>query len=74
MSARFTRAFGPVELAYSCRVGEKRLAYRVEYRIKRLAREKKEFIVSRNLSIGKLIEFLKIPKQSPDNNHGTAAG
>jgi putative endonuclease len=74
LSARFTRAFGPVKLAYSCRVGEKRLAYRVEYRIKRLAREKKEFIVSRNLSIGKLIEFLKIPKQSPDNNHGTAAG
>jgi predicted GIY-YIG superfamily endonuclease len=55
-------------------VGEKSLAYRVEYRIKRLAREKKEFIVSRNLSIGKLIEFLKIPKQSPDDNHGTAAG
>ncbi len=74
LSARFTRAFGPVELAYSCRVGEKSLAYRVEYRIKRLAREKKEFIVSGHLSIGKLIEFLKILKRNPDDEHGTTTG
>jgi putative endonuclease len=74
LSARFTRAFGPVELAYSCRVGEKSLAYRVEHRIKRLAREKKDLIVSRNLSIGKLIAFLKLLKQSPDGGHETAAG
>ena len=62
LAARFTRAFAPVELVYSCRAGSKSLAYRLEYRIKRLAREKKEFIVSSSLSRQQLIEFLKIDK------------
>ncbi|MBC2743295.1 MAG: GIY-YIG nuclease family protein [Desulfosarcina sp.] len=30
LSARFTRAFSPVELVYSCCVGAKSLAYRIE--------------------------------------------
>lgn len=63
LAARFTRAFAPVELVYSCRTGSKSLAYRLEYRIKRLAREKKEFIVSSSLSRQQLIEFLNIEPQ-----------
>lgn len=60
LSARFTRAFAPVERVYSCRVGDKSLAYRVEYRIKRLPRSKKDLIVANDLSINALIDFLDI--------------
>lgn len=58
--ARFTRAFAPVELVYNCRVGEKRLAYRTEYRIKKLARDRKDRMVSENFSKSDLLEFLDI--------------
>lgn len=58
--ARYTSAFAPVELVYSCRVGAKSLAYRIEYRIKRLPREKKILLVSENFSMKKLVELLKI--------------
>ena len=58
--ARFTRAFSPVELVYSCRVGAKRLAYRVEYGIKKLPREKKIMVVSENVSLAKLLAYLRI--------------
>lgn len=60
LSARFTRAFSPVELVYSCCAGSKSLAYRIEYRIKRLPKNKKALLVSRSLPKRKLIEFLKI--------------
>ena len=42
LSARYTRAFAPVTLVYSCRIGARRLAHRVEYRIKRLPHQKKK--------------------------------
>lgn len=57
-AARFTRAFAPVELAYHCPIGTKRMACRIEYRIKQLPREKKEWIVSRNVSMERLIKWL----------------
>lgn len=58
--ARFTRAFAPVELVYDCCVGAKRLAYRTEYRIKKLARDRKERVVSENFSKSDLMVFLDI--------------
>ena len=59
-SARFTRAFAPVELVYSCCMGAKSPAYRVEYRIKRLPRSKKALVVAENFSKPKLLDFLDI--------------
>ncbi len=59
-AARFTRAFAPVELVYSCCTGSKSLAYRVEYRIKRLSREKKDALVSGQLTRASLLNFLSI--------------
>ena len=56
--ARYTRAFVPVELAYHCRAGSKRLAYRSEYRIKKLPRTRKLEIVAQNFSLSQLLEFL----------------
>jgi putative endonuclease len=60
LSAHFTRAFAPVRLAYNCRVGAKSLAYRIEYRIKRLPRSKKDLIVANDFSINALIDFLEM--------------
>jgi putative endonuclease len=59
-SARFTRAFAPVQLVYHCRLGSKRLAYRVEYRLKRLSREKKAVVVAKNFSKTELLTFLNV--------------
>ena len=60
LSARFTRAFPPVELAYRCCVGDKRSAYQVEYRIKRLKRREKAIVIAKNFSKAQLLEYLDI--------------
>ena len=57
-AARFTRAFVPVALAYHCRVGSKRLAYQIEYRIKKLPRVRKIELVANNFSLTQLLDFL----------------
>lgn len=56
--ARFTRAFGPVALIYQCRAGSKRLAYRIEYRIKQLPRGRKIEVVENNFSLAQLLDYL----------------
>ena len=58
LAARYTRAFGPVRLVYSCCVGSKRLSYQIEYRIKKLSHEKKQSLVARKPSRAALLEFL----------------
>ena len=57
-SARFTRAFAPVTLVYSCLIGPKRLAHRVEYRLKRLCRENKTAVAKENFSKTELLNLL----------------
>ena len=59
-SARFTRAFAPVELVYTCRIGSKSRAYRVEYRIKRLSRGKKAALVAEQPTRRSLLGYLSI--------------
>ena len=59
-SARYTRAFAPVELVYSSRLGGKRMAYQVEYRIKRLSRREKAMVVANNFSKKALLSYLGI--------------
>jgi len=60
LAARFTRAFPPVELVYRCCVGDKKTAYQVEYRIKRLNRRQKAIVIAENFSKTKLLEHLDI--------------
>ena len=57
-AARYTRAFAPVKLVYFCRVGPKRLAYQIEYHLRKLPREKKETVVLENFSKKNLLRFL----------------
>jgi putative endonuclease len=44
--ARSLRSKGPLELVYSARIGSRALALKVEIRIKKLPKRKKEAIVS----------------------------
>jgi putative endonuclease len=44
--AKYTRARGPVSLAFARRCRDKRLALRIEYQIKQLPRAKKDALVA----------------------------
>jgi putative endonuclease len=57
-SAKYTKSFSSIDLAYEVLVGDRSLAAKVEYLIKKLPRQKKEFIVSSNLSRDQLMAFL----------------
>ncbi len=60
LSARYTRAFAPVKLAYRCCIGSKSLAYQAEYRIKQLPRVKKETLVAGQLTRAALLDYLSV--------------
>ncbi len=60
LAARYTRAFAPVRLVYSCRVGSKRLSHQIEYRIKQLSKEKKKKLVAGQPSRSVLLDFLSM--------------
>ncbi len=59
-AARYTRQFGPIQLVYDTMIGEMSLALKVEKRIKKLSKRKKELIVLQGLQSQALIEFLKL--------------
>ena len=59
-AAKYTRMFFAIDLAYHVRIGNRSLATRVERRIKKLPKGKKEQIVSDCFSREELIEFLKL--------------
>ncbi|MGA9750614.1 MAG: GIY-YIG nuclease family protein [Acidobacteriota bacterium] len=44
--SRYLRSRGPLELVYEAEIGGRSLAHRVEHRIKKLPKRKKEAIVS----------------------------
>ena len=48
-----------MELAYEIPIGHRSLAAKIEYRIKKLPKQKKEFIISRRFSGDEPIEFIK---------------
>ena len=58
-AAKYTRAFSSIELVYEIPIGNRSLAAKIEYRIKNLTKQKKEFIISRRLSRDELIRFIE---------------
>src|SRR4030042_2898994 len=58
-AAKYTKSFSSIELAYEIPIGNRSLAAKVEYRIKRLPKQKKELIISRRLSRDELIQFIE---------------
>lgn len=61
-AAKYTRSFSLIELVYEVLIGSRSLATKIEYRIKRLPRQKKEFIVSRCLGRDELMEFINVDR------------
>ena len=59
-AAKYTRSFSFIELVYEVLIGSRSLATKIEYRIKRLPRQKKEFIVSRSFKRDELLEFINV--------------
>ena len=59
-AAKYTRSFASTEPVYEIAIGKRSLAAKIEYRIKHLSRQKKEFIISRRLSRDELITFIEL--------------
>jgi len=59
-AAKYTKPFLSIELVYETVIGNRSLASRIEYRIKKLPKQKKELIVSGRFDRDELIEFLEL--------------
>jgi putative endonuclease len=59
-AAKGTRPFVSIALVYAVRLGSRSLASKIKYRIKRLPRDKKEMIVSKQFSRDELITFVHL--------------
>lgn len=59
--ARFTRACKALELVYHCDIGDHGPALKVEAKIKRLKKARKETIVAAGLNKTELYDFLSLP-------------
>ena len=58
-AAKYTKSSSSMELAYEIPIGNRSLAAKIEYRIKKLPKQKKEFIISRRFSRDELIKFIE---------------
>lgn len=58
--AKFTRSCKALDLVYHCTIGEKGPALRVEAKIKRLKKDRKEIIVQTGLDKTELYAFLSL--------------
>ena len=61
--AKSLRGRGPFELAFQRAIGSRALALRVEHRIKRLSKQRKEALVEANPGSGQLLELLAISRE-----------
>jgi putative endonuclease len=57
-AAKSTRPFASIELVYAVRLGSRSLASKIEHRVKKLPRHKKELIVSGCFSKDELLAFV----------------
>ena len=58
--AKYTRSRKQLDLVYSCELGNRSLASRAEYRLKRLVKADKEQIVKRSYNRAELLAFLEL--------------
>ncbi len=58
--SKYLRSRGPLELVYHMKIGDRALAAKAEWRIKRLPKQKKEEIVSAGLTGRALLALLNL--------------
>jgi putative endonuclease len=73
MGAKFLRGRGPLQLVYSCRIGEQGTALRVERRIKSLGKSGKEALVRAKPSRARVLKLLGLPALAPLRNPSSRA-
>ncbi len=59
-SARAVRGSRDIRLVYHCQVGDRSMALRIEYRIKKLTPSQKNLIIKQNFDIDELCEFVGV--------------
>ena len=62
-AAKYTKPFSSIDLVYEVCVGDRSLAAKIEYQVKKLSRQKKEFIVSNRLSREELMAFVDLDRE-----------
>jgi putative endonuclease len=62
-AAKYTKPFSSIDLVYEICVGDRSLAAKIEYQVKKLPRQKKDFIVSNHLSRDKLMALLDLDRE-----------
>ena len=62
-AAKYTKPFSSIDLVYEVLVGNRSLAAKIEYQVKKLSRQKKEFIVSNRLSRDELMAFVDLDRE-----------
>ena len=60
MAAKYTKSFSSIELVYETPIGNRSLAAKIEYRVKNLTKQKKEFIISRRFNREELLKFIEL--------------
>lgn len=63
--AKYLRGKQPLTLVFQMTIGEKPLACRVEYRIKRLSKQRKIFITNHLGHLTELLTYLKLTPSTP---------
>lgn len=56
LAARSLRGKGPLQLRFYAKAGDRRLALRLEYRVKRLARKDKQRLIRGDLTLSSLLD------------------
>jgi len=69
--ARYLRSKGPLQLAYSAKIGSHALALKVERRIKKLPKREKEAIVAGKPTRESLLRLLSLQSPRPFKNQPT---
>lgn len=62
--AKYLRAKGPLELVYFVEIGDRALASKAEYWIKKLSKRKKEYIVESQIKREALLKTLKMENKN----------
>ncbi|MBN2297915.1 MAG: GIY-YIG nuclease family protein [Deltaproteobacteria bacterium] len=63
-AAKYTRTFSSIALVYEVLIGSRSQAAKIEYRIKKLPRQKKENIILRCLGREELLEFVNVDQET----------
>lgn len=58
--AKYNRGSKQLEVVFSCLIGSRSLASRAEYRVKRLTKQQKELLISKNPDKDSLLSILRM--------------